>query len=57
MFWKNDSPNLRLAASLLSADFGHLADEIQHVTDAGIETAIRNAELGMIITADAIPHF
>ena len=37
MFWKNDSSNLRIAASLLSADFGHLADEIQHVTDAGIE--------------------
>lgn len=37
MFWKNDSPNLRIAASLLSADFGHLVDEIQHVTDAGIE--------------------
>ena len=42
MFWKNDSSNLRIAASLLSADFGHLADEIKHVTDAGTLTAISN---------------
>lgn len=26
-----------LAASILSADFAHLADEVKHVTDAGIE--------------------
>ena len=38
MFWKdNDSTKLRLAASILSADFAHLADEVKHVTDAGIE--------------------
>ena len=38
MFWKdNDSSKLRLAASILSADFAHLADEVKHVTDAGIE--------------------
>ncbi|MBD3878492.1 MAG: ribulose-phosphate 3-epimerase [Quinella sp. 1Q5] len=28
---------MRVAASLMSADFAHLADEIRHVTDAGIE--------------------
>ena len=38
MFWKdNDSSKLRLAASILSADFAHLADEVKRVTDAGIE--------------------
>ena len=37
MFWKDDRSKLRLAASLLSADFAHLADEVKHVTDAGIE--------------------
>ena len=37
MFWKEDKSKLRLAASILSADFAHLADEIKHVTDAGIE--------------------
>lgn len=26
-----------LAASILSADFAHLADEVKHVTDAGVE--------------------
>ncbi|MBR4641829.1 MAG: ribulose-phosphate 3-epimerase [Selenomonadaceae bacterium] len=28
---------MRIAASILSADFAHLADEVKHVTDAGIE--------------------
>ena len=37
MFWKNDRSKLRIAASILSADFAHLADEVKHVTDAGIE--------------------
>ena len=37
MFWKEDRNNLRIAASILSADFAHLADEVKHVTDAGIE--------------------
>ena len=37
MFWKEDKSKLRIAASLLSADFAHLADEIKHVTDAGID--------------------
>ena len=37
MFWKDDISKIRVAASLLSADFAHLADEIKHVTDAGIE--------------------
>ncbi|MBQ3335975.1 MAG: ribulose-phosphate 3-epimerase [Selenomonadaceae bacterium] len=37
MFWKEDRSKLRVAASILSADFAHLADEIKHVTDAGIE--------------------
>ena len=37
MFWKDDRSKLRIAASLLSADFAHLADEIKHVTDAGID--------------------
>lgn len=37
MFWKDDRSKLRLAASILSADFAHLADEIKHVTDAGVE--------------------
>ena len=37
MFWKNDRSKLRVAASILSADFAHLADEVKHVTDAGIE--------------------
>ena len=36
MFWKDDI-EIRVAASLLSADFAHLADEIKHVTDAGID--------------------
>ena len=37
MFWKNDRSKLRVAASILSADFAHLADEVKHVADAGIE--------------------
>ena len=37
MFWKDEKIEMRIAASLLSADFAHLADEIKHVTDAGIE--------------------
>lgn len=37
MFWKDDKSKMRVAASLMSADFAHLADEIKHVTDAGIE--------------------
>ena len=37
MLWKDDVSKMRVAASLLSADFAHLADEIKHVTDAGIE--------------------
>ena len=37
MLWKDDRSKLRLAASILSADFAHLADEVKHVTDAGIE--------------------
>ena len=37
MFWKDDRSKLRLAASILSADFAHLADEVKHVTDAGVE--------------------
>ena len=37
MFWKDEKVEMRIAASLLSADFAHLADEIKHVTDAGIE--------------------
>lgn len=37
MFWKDDRSKLRLAASILSANFAHLADEIKHVTDAGVE--------------------
>ena len=37
MFWKGNKAEMRIAASLLSADFAHLADEIKHVTDAGVE--------------------
>lgn len=37
MFWKDDRSKMRVAASILSADFAHLADEVKHVTDAGIE--------------------
>ena len=37
MFWKDNKSELRIAASILSADFAHLADEVKHVTDAGIE--------------------
>ena len=37
MFWKDNKTELRIAASILSADFAHLADEVKHVTDAGIE--------------------
>jgi len=37
MFWKDDVTKMRVAASLMSADFAHLADEVKHVTDAGIE--------------------
>ena len=37
MLWKDDRSKMRIAASLMSADFAHLADEIKHVTDAGIE--------------------
>ena len=37
MFWKNNKSEMRIAASILSADFAHLADEVKHVTDAGIE--------------------
>ena len=37
MFWKDDRTKMRVAASILSADFAHLADEVKHVTDAGIE--------------------
>ena len=37
MFWKDEKIEMRIAASLLSADFAHLADEIKHVTDAGID--------------------
>ena len=37
MFWKDDVTKMRVAASLMSADFAHLADEVEHVTDAGIE--------------------
>lgn len=37
MFWKDDRTKLRLAPSILSADFAHLADEIKRVTDAGMD--------------------
>lgn len=37
MFWKDDRSKMRVAASLMSADFAHLADEVKRVTDAGIE--------------------
>lgn len=37
MFWQESRTKMRVAASILSADFAHLADEIKHVTDAGIE--------------------
>ena len=37
MFWKDDKTKLRLAPSILSADFAHLADEIKRVTDAGMD--------------------
>ena len=37
MFWKDNKSEMRIAASILSADFAHLADEVKHVTDAGIE--------------------
>ena len=37
MFWKDDKSKMRVAASIMSADFAHLADEIKRVTDAGIE--------------------
>ena len=37
MFWKDDITKMRVAASILSADFAHLADEVKRVTDAGIE--------------------
>ena len=37
MFWKGNQSEMRIAASILSADFAHLADEVKHVTDAGIE--------------------
>ena len=37
MLWKDNKTELRIAASILSADFAHLADEVKRVTDAGIE--------------------
>lgn len=37
MFWKDNKSEMRIAASILSADFAHLADEVKRVTDAGIE--------------------
>ena len=37
MFWKGNKSEMRIAASILSADFAHLADEVKHVTDAGIK--------------------
>ena len=37
MFSKVDRSRVKVAASLLSADFAHLADEVKHVTDAGID--------------------
>ena len=37
MFWKGNKAELHIAASILSADFAHLAEEVKHVTDAGIE--------------------
>ena len=37
MFWKGNQSEMRIAASILSADFAHLADEVKHVTDAGVE--------------------
>ena len=37
MFSKVDRSKVKVAASLLSADFAHLADEVKHVTDAGID--------------------
>ena len=37
MFWKGNQSEMRIAASILQADFAHLADEVKHVTDAGIE--------------------
>ncbi|MBR1398090.1 MAG: ribulose-phosphate 3-epimerase [Selenomonadaceae bacterium] len=37
MFSKVDRSKVKVAASLLSADFAHLADEVKHVTEAGID--------------------
>ena len=37
MFWKDVQADIRVAASILSADFAHLAQEVKRVTDAGIE--------------------
>ena len=37
MFSKVDRSKVKVAPSILSADFAHLADEIKHVTDAGID--------------------
>ena len=37
MLWNNDNNVLKVAPSILSADFAHLADEIKHVTDAGMD--------------------
>ena len=37
MLWKDNKSEMRVAASILSADFAHLADEVKRVTDAGIE--------------------
>lgn len=37
VFWKDNKTSVRVAASILSADFAHLDDEVKHVTDAGID--------------------
>ena len=37
MFSKVDRSTVKVAPSILSADFAHLADEVKHVTDAGID--------------------
>lgn len=37
MFWHTDRTVTKVAPSILSADFAHLADEIEHVTETGID--------------------
>ena len=37
MFYKGEKIKVKVAPSLLSADFANLKDEIKHVTDAGMD--------------------